>query len=95
MESTGTQRRRPDYLAKTVTDRLDEQGRQTGKGRWREIGVAFYNQGSDTFTILLDALPANNKLVLTRPKEQPRQEESGRGFQHDDVAPKRSWSGRF
>jgi hypothetical protein len=37
--------------------------------RWRAIGVTFENKdGSET--VLLDALPANGKLVLQLPKKK-------------------------
>jgi len=53
--------KRPDYTVSTVV--------QTETGdRWREIGVAFSSGKGDTVTVLLDALPANGKLVLSRPK---------------------------
>ena len=48
--------KRPDYTVSTVV--------QTDNGdRWREIGVGFNSEKGDTITVLLDALPANGKLV--------------------------------
>lgn len=53
--------KRPDYTVSTVV--------QTDNGdRWREIGVGFTSDKGDTITVLLDALPANGKLVLSPPK---------------------------
>ncbi len=53
--------KRPDYTVSTVV--------QTDSGdRWREIGVAFTSDKGNTITVLLDALPANGKLVLSPPK---------------------------
>ena len=55
---------RPDYTVSTVV--------QTETGdRWREIGVGFSCDKGDAITVLLDALPANGKLVL-RPPKPPR-----------------------
>lgn len=89
MESKGN---KPDYVAKSaveVFDRqgnpvLDENGRQ--KTRWKDLGVAFYNQKSDTFNILLDALPVNSKIILTRPREVEQPTLKQGGFVHEDVA---------
>jgi hypothetical protein len=53
--------KRPDYTVSTVVS--SENG-----DRWREIGVGFANEKGDTITVLLDALPANGKLVLRVPK---------------------------
>ena len=56
--------KRPDYTVSTVVS--TENG-----ARWREIGVGFTSEKGDTITVLLDALPANGKLVLRAPKPQP------------------------
>jgi len=54
-------KKRPDFTVNSVVG----DGEHT---RWREIGAAFWNDGQETMTILLDALPTNGKLVLTQPK---------------------------
>jgi hypothetical protein len=54
--------RKPDYIVATVTDRDGE------RGRWTDLGVCFYNAKTDTYTIQLDGLPTNAKLVLYKPK---------------------------
>ncbi len=51
----------PDYRVSTVVK--DPEG---GKDRWTNIGVAFQNQQS--ITVLMDAVPTNGKIVLTKPK---------------------------
>ena len=43
----------PDFIAKTPTKR-----------GWKEVGVAFYNSGTESFTIYLDVSPLNGKIVL-------------------------------
>lgn len=43
----------PDFIAKTPI----------GKG-WHEIGIAYFNPKTDSFTIYLDAIPVNGKIVL-------------------------------
>ena len=55
--------KRPDYTVSTVIP--TESG-----DRWREIGVAFASEKGDTITVLLDALPANAKLVLRAPQQR-------------------------
>ncbi len=42
----------------------------SGHSRWREIGVAFVNEPSDTITVLLDAVPVTGRIVLMKPKHQ-------------------------
>jgi hypothetical protein len=51
----------PTYQAATVVN-----DQESGKDRWSNIGVAFQNQ--DSITVLLDAVPVNGKIVLTKPK---------------------------
>ncbi len=64
--------KQPAYIAYSVVDEQD-----TGKSRWREIGVAFRNLGhDDSFTVLLDAAPLSGKLVLLPPKERATTEPS-------------------
>ena len=53
--------KRPDYTVSTVVP-------ADSGDRWREIGVAFTSDKGATITVLLDALPANGKLVLSPPK---------------------------
>ena len=66
-------RSRPDYVVNTISR---GEGR---KDRWREIGLAFQSEKSDTLTIFLDALPLDGKLVLTRPKERVTSAPAGEG----------------
>ncbi|HHQ44512.1 MAG TPA: hypothetical protein ENN13_00035 [Candidatus Altiarchaeales archaeon] len=51
----------PDYRVNTVIG-----DSENGKDRWTSIGVAFQNK--DTITVLMDAVPVNGKIVLTKPK---------------------------
>ena len=59
--------RRPDFIAYSVT--------QVGThGRWREVGVAFWNPDRENLTVLLDAAPLSGRLVLGRkPTREPRE----------------------
>lgn len=50
-----------DYVVFTV---VEIEGQD--KSRWKELGVGFRNK--DSITILLDAVPLNGKLILTKPK---------------------------
>jgi len=56
-----------DFVVKSVRE-YDENGES--KTRWTDIGVAFTNK--DSITILLNALPLGEKMVLMKPK--PRDE---------------------
>lgn len=42
-----------------------------GQSRWRELGVAFWNEKNDSLSVLLDAAPLSGKLVLVPPKARP------------------------
>lgn len=54
--------RKPDFIVSSVVDVSDD------KSRWREIGVAFWNENRETLSVLLDAVPFSGKLVLMPPK---------------------------
>ncbi|MCC6850434.1 MAG: hypothetical protein IT294_18235 [Deltaproteobacteria bacterium] len=56
--------KRPDFIVNSVVE-LDG-----GQNRWREIGVAFWNERNDTLSVLLDAVPLSGKLVLMQPKQR-------------------------
>lgn len=51
----------PDFRVSTVVTDPD-----TGKDRWTNVGVGFQN--TDSITVLMDSVPVNGKLVLTKPK---------------------------
>jgi len=53
----------PAYQAATVVN-----GPESGKDRWSSIGVAF--QDMTSITVLLDAVPVNGRIVLTKPKQK-------------------------
>ncbi len=46
----------PDFVAKVPI----------GKG-WREVGVAYFNPKTESFTIYLDVIPVKGKIVLFKP----------------------------
>ncbi len=54
--------RKPDFIVSSVVDIADD------KSRWREVGVAFWNENHETMSVLLDAVPLSGKLVLMPPK---------------------------
>lgn len=54
--------RKPDFIVSSVVDVADD------KSRWREVGVAFWNEKHDSMSVLLDAVPLSGKLVLMPPK---------------------------
>ena len=56
--------RKPDFIVSSVVDVADD------KSRWREIGVAFWNEKHDSMSVLLDAVPLSGKLVLMPPKQR-------------------------
>jgi len=60
---------KPAYVVATVLE--------VGEGqpdRWTDLGVAFHNKDTDTYTVQLDAVPLNGKLVLYKPKRWKDQE---------------------
>jgi len=62
--------RRPDFIAHSVVQ-------TNGFNRWREVGVAFWNERKDTVTVLLDAMPFSGRVVLA-PREVRELEGAGR-----------------
>jgi len=56
--------RKPDFIVSSVVDVAED------KSRWREIGVAFWNEKHDSMSVLLDAVPLSGKLVLMPPKQR-------------------------
>lgn len=56
--------KKPDFIVSSVVDVTDD------KSRWREIGVAFWNDKHDSMSVLLDAVPLSGKLVLMPPKQR-------------------------
>ena len=56
----------PVLIAYTVKDRPRR------KPVWRRIGVAFPHDKGSGLTVLLDALPADGRIVLVEPKADSR-----------------------
>jgi hypothetical protein len=52
----------PDFRVSTVVNDPD-----SGRDRWTNVGVGFQN--NDSITVLIDAMPVNGKLILTKPKK--------------------------
>jgi len=46
----------PDFVAKVNV-----------RDTWKEVGVAFYNPKTQSFTVYLDSIPLSGKLVLFKP----------------------------
>ena len=44
----------PDFVAKVPTP----------IGRWRKVGVAFFNPKTESFTIYFDSIPNRHKVLL-------------------------------
>ena len=67
------EKKKPDFIVKSVvkTGKTKEDGKE--ENRWTDIGVAFWNPKSETFTIYLNALPIGDKMVLTKPRP-PKEE---------------------
>ena len=64
---TNDKKKKPDFIVKAV--------RQDGDiARWTDIGVAFVNAESESITILLNALPLSDRVVLMKPKEEKDEE---------------------
>ena len=55
--------RRPHFIAYSVAE---TNGRTS---RWREVGVAFWNQRQSALTVLFDAVPLSGRLVLSAPRD--------------------------
>lgn len=59
-----------DFIAKAVRE-YEENGEK--KTRWTDIGVGFVNK--DSITVMLNALPIGDKIVLMKP---PKVDEKGK-----------------
>lgn len=55
------------YEVKTTSE-YEQNGEK--KTRWTKIGVGFPLKNGEGFSILLDALPVNGKLVMMPPRER-------------------------
>jgi hypothetical protein len=64
----------PNWIVSSVVDLED------GKSRWREVGVGFWNEKTDSVTILLDAVPLAGRLVMTKPKSRTPEGEADTPF---------------
>lgn len=73
-QTGGMIKKPPDWIVSSVVD-LDE-----GKSRWREVGVGFWNEKTDTVTIKLDAVPLSGKLVMSKPKSRTPEAEADPPF---------------
>jgi hypothetical protein len=57
-----TGKKTPNWVVKSV--------RQDGDiNRWTDIGVGFNNPESESITLLLNALPLSDRVVLMKPRE--------------------------
>ncbi len=55
--------KKPTLIAYTVKDRGEDQ-----KPFWTRIGAAWPHENGSGFTIQLDAIPVDGRIVLTEPK---------------------------
>ncbi|MCX6771646.1 MAG: hypothetical protein NTX79_06330 [Candidatus Micrarchaeota archaeon] len=51
-------KRGPDFVAKV----------RTPIGRWRKVGVAFFNSKTESFTVYFENMPEINKIVMFKNK---------------------------
>jgi len=49
-----------------------KEGKDKKQNYWTKIGVAFTNADNEGFTVFLDAVPLDGKLVIRKPK--PKEE---------------------
>ena len=56
--------KKPALIANTVKERGEDQ-----KAFWTRIGAAWPHESGTGFTIQLDALPLDGRIVLTEPKK--------------------------
>lgn len=66
-------KKRPDFIVSSVVDL------EGGESRWREVGVGFWNEKTDSVTILLDAVPLSGRLVMTKPRNRTAEQEPSAG----------------
>lgn len=64
--------RKPTYIAYSVKDRGKDQ-----KGFWCRIGAAWPHEKGNGFTLELDALPIDGRVVLMEPKGDDSDAEGG------------------
>ncbi|WP_417466151.1 hypothetical protein [Kordiimonas sp.] len=62
--------KQPAYLAYSVTNT-----EQTGKSIWTRIGVVWPHKNEDGFTLQLDCVPLDGRLVLREPKARTKSED--------------------
>jgi hypothetical protein len=70
------------YNVYAVNERGEDDKGNKRKDFWTRAGTAFpFKDGKDGWTVLLDVLPTNGKLVLVPPKEeeeeQPKKDDKG------------------
>jgi hypothetical protein len=54
----------PQFLAFSIKD-----SEQSENGYWTRIGAAFAHQNGDGYTLILDWVPLDGKVILRKPKE--------------------------
>lgn len=57
------QKKTPAYLAYNIVEGSDET-----KSHWTKVGAAWSHDKGDGFTITLDCIPLNGRIVLRKPK---------------------------
>ncbi len=62
---------KPSYIAYIVRN-YEKDGEKQGK--WLECGAAWPNRDGDGFSLTLDALPVDGRIVLRKPKAKPEQQ---------------------
>ena len=60
---------KPTYFAYAVTEREDNGGAEN-RDFWTKIGAAWRHKDGKGFTVSLEAMPLNARLLLRQPEEQ-------------------------
>lgn len=66
--TTQNQKRKPAYVAYTVTEQSG-----SDKDYFTRIGVAFKHSKGDGLTLLLNAVPVDGKVVMRAPQDDSNQ----------------------
>jgi len=60
---------KPTYFAYSVTEREGNEGEE-GRDFWTKIGAAWPHKDGKGFTVSLEAIPVNARLLLREPEER-------------------------
>jgi hypothetical protein len=69
---TKTPEKKPAHAANFIAYTVNE---RNGEQYWTNIGAAFPHKGGDGYSVMLNALPINGRIVLRTPKSDEEQGE--------------------